>query len=144
MKNTFFIGIAILLFSFSGSFAFAQSSSGPGSPIGQSSSGPGASSGSTQLINPLSGVDCSGTNGNCVSAFLGKILDFVIQIGTVIVILMLVFTGYKFVAAQGAPGAIEEARSMLLWTIIGALILLGAKSIQLGITATVQALGSGS
>ncbi|MDO8566632.1 MAG: hypothetical protein Q7R58_00575 [bacterium] len=75
--------------------------------------------------------------------FLNKILEFVIKIGTVVVILMLVFTGYKFVAAQGEPGKITEARDMLLWTIVGALILLGSQAISMGIKATVQALSTG-
>ena len=93
------------------------------------------------LINPLKGVDCSSGNGNCLAAFLLNIMDFVIQIGTIIVILILVFVGYKFVVAQGAPGEIEEAKKMLLWTLIGALVLLGAKAISAGLLATVQALG---
>lgn len=74
-------------------------------------------------------------------AFLNNILSFVIEIGTIIVILMLVFVGYKFVAAQGSDTKITEARQMLLWTVIGALILLGAKAISLGILSTVKALG---
>jgi len=92
-------------------------------------------------MNPLKGVDCSSAGGDCLMAFLNSILDFVIQIGTVAIILMLVFVGYKFVVAQGAPGKIEEAKSMLMWTLIGALILLGAKAISLSIQATVKALG---
>jgi len=86
------------------------------------------------LINPLK-------SGTSLESFLGNILDFIIRIGTIVVILMLVFVGYKFVVAQGVPGKIEEARNMLLWTVIGALVLLGAKAISVGILATVQALG---
>lgn len=97
--------------------------------------------GSVTLINPLKGVDCSSGNGNCLTAFLNGIMDFVIQIGSIIVILMLVFVGYKFVVAQGKDAALVEARKMLLWTIIGALVLLGAKAISAGILATVQSLG---
>ena len=99
---------------------------------------------SITLINPLSGVDCSAGNGSCLNAFLLNILQFVILIGSIVIVLMLVFVGYKFVAAQGSPGKIEEARSMLLWTVIGALVLLGAQAIAMGIQATVTALTSGS
>lgn len=73
-------------------------------------------------------------------SLLQSILNFVIQIGTIIVIMMLVYVGYKFVVAQGEPGKITEARNMLLWTVIGALILLGAKVIATGIEETVKAL----
>jgi hypothetical protein len=85
------------------------------------------------LINPLK-------SGTSLTSFLNNILDFVIQIGSIIVILMLVFVGFKFVVAQGKDAALVEARKMLLWTIIGALVLLGAKAISAGILATVQSL----
>ena len=57
---------------------------------------------------------------------------------------MYVFVGFKFVTARGEPGKITEARSALLWTVVGALILLGAEVIARGIQATVQALSVGS
>lgn len=91
-------------------------------------------SGSVTLINPLKA-------GTSIESFLNSILDFVIRIGSIIVILMTVFVGYKFVVAQGKPDKIEEAKKMLLWTIVGALVLIGAKVISSGILATVQALG---
>lgn len=56
---------------------------------------------------------------------------------------MLVYVGYLFVVARGNPGEIEAARKALLWTLIGALILLGAKAIAIGIQQTVQALSVG-
>lgn len=94
------------------------------------------------LINPLKGVDCSKSGGDCLMAFLQGILAYVIRIGTIIVILMIVFVGYKFVMAQGKEAEIRDARNMLLWTVIGALILLGSQAIAMSIKATVQALGS--
>ncbi|MEK7515891.1 MAG: hypothetical protein AAB555_03160, partial [Patescibacteria group bacterium] len=72
--------------------------------------------------------------------FLNKILDFVIRIGTVVVILMTVYVGYLFVAAQGKEEKIRDARTALLWTLVGALILLGSQAIAKGIEATVKAL----
>lgn len=88
------------------------------------------------LINPLKG------SGD-LQKFLLNILDFVIRIGTVVVILMLVYVGYLFVAAQGKEDKIREARQALLYTLVGALILLGSKAIAFGIEATVQALSVG-
>ncbi|MHB1163176.1 MAG: hypothetical protein ACYCZZ_01445 [Minisyncoccota bacterium] len=108
---------------------------------GNTSYTPGSS---IELINPLKGVDCSSGNGNCLMAFLNSILQFVIQIGVVVVILMLVYVGFLFVTARGEPGKITTARTALLWTVIGALILLGAQAIASGIQATVQALSSGN
>lgn len=90
----------------------------------------------TTLLNPLQG-------GASLEEFLISILDFVIRIGTIVVILMLVYVGFKFVVAQGSDSKITEAKQMLLWTLVGALILLGAKAIAIGIEQTVQALSVG-
>ena len=65
------------------------------------------------------------------------------QIGTIVIVLMLVYVGFLFVTARGEPGKITTARTALLWTVVGALVLLGAQAISLGIQSTVQAL-SGS
>lgn len=87
-----------------------------------------------QLINPLQ-------SGSSLSSFLQQILAFVVRIGAVVVILMMVYVGFKFVTAQGNETKIGEAKNMLLWTVVGALILLGAQVIAAGIQATVQSLG---
>src|SRR3989344_4238984 len=91
------------------------------------------------LINPLNSGDCT-PNGDCLMNFLNKILEFIIRIGTIVVILMMVFVGYKFVVAQGKETEIREARQALLWTVVGALILLGSQAIALAIEATAKAL----
>ncbi len=91
---------------------------------------------SITLINPLG-------SGATLNSFLTSILDIVIQVGTVVIILMLVYVGFLFVIARGNPGEVTKARDALLWTVIGALILLGAKAIAVGIQATVQALSVG-
>ena len=109
---------------------------------GTTNTGPSAGP-SVSLINPL-GTSCNPANTDCLGQFLRSILAFVIRIGTVVVILMLVYVGYKFVTARGEPAEITKARTMLLWTVVGALILLGAQIIAAGITATVQSLGTGT
>ena len=81
--------------------------------------------------------------GESLENFLFKIMEFVIRIGAIVVVLMLVYVGYLFVKARGEPGKITEARDALLWTVVGALILLGSQAIATGIKATVQALSVG-
>ncbi len=94
------------------------------------------SSGSV-LQNPLG-------EGATLNSFILGVLDVVVLLGSFVIVFMLVYVGFLFVAARGEPGKIEEARTALMWTVIGALILLGAKAIAIGIEATVQALSSGS
>ena len=89
------------------------------------------------LVNPLSA-------GTSLPTLINSILGFVVQIGAIIVIFMLVYVGYLFVTARDNETKIAAARKALLWTIIGALILLGAQAIALGIQATIQALSTGS
>ena len=115
-----------------------QSGGPPGSSGGLQSGGTGTSNQSgVALINPLGA-------GTTLNSFLLSILNIITNtIGPVIVILMLVYVGFKFVTAQGSDSALTEARKMLLWTLVGALVLLGAKVIAIGIQATVQALSTG-
>lgn len=96
----------------------------------------------TTLLNPLGTTNCNPAN-TCLMNLLNSILDFVINIGAVVVILMMVYVGFLFVTARGEPGKISEAKSAFLWTVIGALVLLGAKAIAEGIRATVEALSVG-
>jgi hypothetical protein len=90
---------------------------------------------SVQLLNPLK-------SGTSLESFLKNILDFMIRIGTIFIILMIVYIGFRFVAAQGEPGELQKAREMLMWTVVGALILLGAQAISSAIEATAKALGA--
>lgn len=89
-----------------------------------------------KLINPLKG-------GESLESFLLDILEFVIRIGSIFVVLMVVFVGFKFVNAQGKSEELEKAREMLLWTVLGALILLGSQAIAMAIKATTDALSVG-
>ena len=122
----------------SGTGSGSGSGSASGSGSGGSGSGSAPGGANVKLLNPLG---TTGSNG--LEAFLGSILDFVIRIGTVVVVLMMVYVGFKFVTAQGDPGEITKAREMLLWTVVGALVLLGSKVLASGIEATVKALSVG-
>ena len=84
------------------------------------------------LTNPLSAPD--------LPTFLNQILGFLIKIGGIVITFMVVYVGFKFVMAQGEPGPLAEAKQMLMWTLIGAAILLGAQAISLAIQQTVQAI----
>ena len=69
---------------------------------------------------------------------LVAILNSIIYIVFPVVVMMIIYTGFLFVSAQGNPAKLEEARRALLWTIIGAIIILGSKALALAIQATVR------
>ncbi len=89
--------------------------------------------GSGALFNPLG-------SGATLPGLLASILAFVVRIGAIVVVFMLVYVGFLFVTARGKEADITQARQALLWTVVGALILLGAQAIAIAIQATVQAL----
>jgi|TARA_R110000824_G_scaffold401771_1_gene615540 hypothetical protein len=85
------------------------------------------------LTNPLNNI-------NSLPEFMNAILDAVVQLGSIVLLLAIVYVGFLFVKAQGKEEEIKSARSALMWTVIGGLILLGAKTIGLVIASTVGAL----
>jgi len=137
---TFFI-IFVVFFSFinpPSSYAAVSTPGGNNSNASQNSvSVPGGNDATTGtgLINPLKGGD--------LMSFLRGIIDLVIKIGTVVVILMLVYIGYLFATTSINPENKKDARTYLLWTLVGALILLGSQAIATGIEETVKALNVG-
>ncbi len=70
--------------------------------------------------------------------FLVKILNAAVYILFPFIVLMIVYTGFLFVTAQGNATKITQAREALVWTVVGALVVLGAKAIALAIEATVE------
>ena len=67
---------------------------------------------------------------------LNKILDLVFQIGVPVLVLFIVYAGFKFVVAQGSEKGIEDAKKSFYWAIIGGAILIGAKVIATVVTST--------
>lgn len=86
------------------------------------------------LINPLP------HNIRRIDQLAALILDALVYLGTIVLILMLVWTGFMFVRAQGAEEKIKEAKSSLLWTVVGGLVLLGATALSLIIQSTIESL----
>ena len=86
-----------------------------------------------KILNPLK-------NTETINELIKKILEGVIKIGMPVIVLAIIYCGFLFVSAQGKPESIEKAKSALLYTLIGAAILLGSWAIAQLITETVLAL----
>lgn len=75
------------------------------------------------LPNPLAGrVDS-------IPALLKSIVDFLFGFSYIVIAFFLLLSGFKFVAAQGSEEKLREAKNTFKYTIIGALILIGANTI---------------
>jgi len=92
--------------------------------------------GTQTLDNPL-GFDS-------ISLFFAKMLDVVIQISFPIIVLALVYTGFLFVSAQGNEEKLTKAKTYFLWTVVGAVIILGASVILNAIEGTVTEIRRGA
>jgi hypothetical protein len=92
-------------------------------------------SGVVTLCNPIRGV-------NSIDLFLGKIIDIALFIATPVLVLAFLWAGFLFVTSGGVPEKIAKAKQTLLWTIVGAAIILGAKTAQLLISGTISSLSS--
>ncbi len=88
------------------------------------------------LTNPL------GNNINSVPEFIKILLTGVLKIGIPVVALAVIYCGFLFVQARGKPEELKKAKDALLYTLIGAAILLGSWAIAEMISATVTGLGA--
>lgn len=95
----------------------------------------GAPDNSIKLVNPLGGND----GVRSLPELVESLLRIVLTVGTPLVALAIIYTGFQFIAAQGNPEALSKARKSLVVVIIGAAILLGAYVIAEAIVGTINA-----
>ncbi len=92
----------------------------------------GTGTGVTTLSNPL--------KWDNLNDLLNGLLDVALKLGAVAAVIMIIFSGFKLVMAQGNPEKIDDAKHMLFYTIIGTAILFGAPFLASIIQATVNSL----
>lgn len=98
-------------------FLFAQATNGPSGPT---------------IQNPL------GAGNDSVQALLLDIMNLVATVGAIVVVFMIIYSGYTIVMAQGDMNALKKGRDMLMATVIGGAILLGADVIANVVVNTVN------
>jgi hypothetical protein len=83
-----------------------------------------------RLTNPL--------QFETLSEFIAALLDAVILLAFPFIVLMFVYAGFLFLTAQGNEQKLKQFKMVLLWTIVGALLVLGARVISDAIQGTVN------
>lgn len=78
---------------------------------------------------------------NNIYELITVLLEFIVKLGSVVVVFFVIYSGFLFVKAQGDPGKISEAKSTFTYTVIGGVILLGARVIASVIQNTASQLG---
>ena len=75
----------------------------------------------TAIPNPIEAVS--------FEAVINNIIDFIFKIAVVLVPLMIIIGGVMFLTAAGNLEKVNQAKRILIWTIIGFLIVLLSKGI---------------
>lgn len=87
-----------------------------------------------------SGKICNPISQNTITGFIKTLLEGVLKIGIPVVALAIIYCGFLFVSARGNSEKLGKAKNALLYTLIGAAILLGSWAIAMLISDTVLAL----
>ena len=88
-----------------------------------------------KITNPL-----ASKGYDTINDFIKAILQGAIKIGIPIIALAIIYSGFLFVSARGNSEKLSEAKNALLYTCLGAAILLGAWAIAQLISETILAL----
>jgi len=79
--------------------------------------------GQTTLNNPTPG------GGATLQEFILLLVDIIQLIGMPILVVCLIYGGFLFVSASGNEDQLTKAKMWVLWSIVGATIILGARVI---------------
>ena len=90
-----------------------------------------------QLTNPIQG-------SNDLPTFVVTIAKGLVILLTPLVVIMVLYSGFLFVTARGNAEKLGSAKQALLYTLIGAAIVLGAQGFATIVQNTVGCLGGGT
>lgn len=124
---TLFLGIMFVCVGVCVEPSFVAAQGGSGSATGQVP-GPNGFTGTIpaggKIPNPLN------SNASSITDFIKIVLkDVVMPLAVTVVVFFVIYAGYLFVTARGSETQISHAKAVLLYTLIGAAILLGASVI---------------
>lgn len=102
-----------------------------GNPSSPGSPNLGNPSGSVTLNNPLGDKD--------ILEFLQDILDVIMIFAVPLIVFMIIYAGFLFVMDRGSEKNLKQAKNALLYAVIGAVIIFGAKAILEVVQGTVDA-----
>ena len=83
---------------------------------------------------------CNPINQSTIMGLIKSLLEGLIKIGMPVIALAMIYCGFLFVSATGNTEKIKTAKETLLYTLLGAVILLGSWAIAQLISSTVLAL----
>ncbi|MDO8521144.1 MAG: hypothetical protein Q7S52_03445 [bacterium] len=79
-------------------------------------------------------------NITTIPQLLLALVDLVLLIGVPIIVIFIIYGGFLFVKSGDNESELAKAKNVFWWTLVGALVLLGAKAIELAIEGTITGL----
>lgn len=124
--------------------AMAQGQTGGGNTNTGTGGSVGGGNGNTgapnpNIIKPIITNPLKAGIGNDIPSIIAAVMKgIVMPLASVLVVLAILYSGFKFVIAQGNPTEIQKARDGLVWVLVGSAILLGAYGISEVLKTTVN------
>lgn len=78
------------------------------------------------LMEQLAQLFFNPLNFNSIPELIRELLRVAVTIATPVVVIFILYAGFLFVSARGNEQQITKAKHMLIWTIIGAILIVGA------------------
>jgi len=72
-----------------------------------------------------------------IQQLIVQVTSAMVLVMSPVIVLMLIYSGFLFVQGANDEKTLTKAKQTLLWTVIGAAIILGAKGIALAIQSTI-------
>lgn len=88
----------------------------------------------TSLKNPL------GEKNSDLKTLIDNVIQIFLDFFAIVAVIYLVYGGFLFIKAQGNPEALNDAKTNIMWAIIGLAVILGAKAVSTIITNTIKSL----
>ena len=130
MIKKILVRIFVLILIIVPAFAFAQVEIPPTT----------SSSGIITIHNPFNCNKIPETNCTFIDLLTSILENVVMPIVSVVVVIWIIWAGFTYVMAQGNEPEIRKAHQRLLWSLIGAGVLLGAEAISKVVQSTVSSL----
>ena len=87
---------------------------------------------------------CNPIKYDSIPCFFKELLRIAAQIGSIFIILGFVYSGFLFVTARANEEELGKAKRAITYTVIGAIIVLGAWAFAVGITNTINTIVNGN
>ncbi len=113
-----------------------------GTPTGTSGTPTGNSGTRTTTVQPIASLpNPLGDKVKSIPDLFYLLVNALISVSYVVIAFFLIVSGFKFVTAQGSEDKITDAKNTFKYTIIGALIIIGAQVIIDIVKSIISGLG---